>query len=194
MQVKLLRLIESATFRRVGGTETRKASFRLIAATHKPLRQMVADGRFREDLYYRISAFPITLPPLRARSADIPLLVESILRRGDASHRLQVSPEAIAALQRHAWPGNIRELRNVLDRARLLADDGIVRPEHCFDAQPGVPRDVGPTTASMPEPPADDARLREIVAGFQGTRRALAAQLRLSERTLYRRLKALGLG
>ena len=115
MQVKLLRLIESGTFRRVGAIESQQADFRLVAATHKPLQQMVADGRFRQDLYYRISAFPIHLPPLRERAADIPLLVDSFLQRGSSTkHRVSVEPDAMAQMQAHDWPGNIRELRNVI--------------------------------------------------------------------------------
>jgi transcriptional regulator with PAS, ATPase and Fis domain len=142
MQVKLLRLIESGSFRRVGAIESQQADFRLVAATHKPLEAMVADGRFRQDLYYRISAFPIHLPPLRQRVADIPMLVDSFLQRGaTATHRLVVEPAALAALQAHDWPGNIRELRNVLDRARLFADDGTVRVEHLPESlNPGALR------------------------------------------------------
>ena len=130
MQVKLLRLIETGTFRRVGGVEPHRADFRLVAATHKPLERMVAEGLFRQDLYYRISAFPIVLPPLRERADDIALLVDSFLRRAEGRERcgamLTVSAEAMARLKAHAWPGNIRELRNVLDRARLLADDCVI--------------------------------------------------------------------
>ncbi|HOU66775.1 MAG TPA: sigma 54-interacting transcriptional regulator, partial [Thermomonas sp.] len=100
MQVKLLRLIESGTFRRVGSIESQQADFRLVAATHKPLQQMVADGRFRQDLYYRISAFPIHLPPLRERADDIPMLVDSFLQRGGpAKHRISVDAQAMARLQ-----------------------------------------------------------------------------------------------
>ena len=198
MQVKLLRLIESGTFRRVGSIETQQANFRLVAATHKPLQQMVADGRFRQDLYYRISAFPIQLPPLRERVADIPMLVDSFLQRGGSSkHRVSVEPEAMARLQAHDWPGNIRELRNVLDRARLFADDGIVRVEHLpetFDrgaARPAV--EAAATASPLSRAEADDAELKRLVATANFTRRELAQQLGLSERTLYRRLKALGL-
>jgi len=198
MQVKLLRLIESGTFRRVGSVETQQADFRLVAATHKPLQQMVADGLFRQDLYYRISAFPIHLPPLRDRAADIPMLVDSFLQRGGTTkHRVSVESEAMARLQAHDWPGNIRELRNVLDRARLFADDGIVRAEH-------LPEELGlGPAARLAVPSADspvndrpsngDDELARRVAGFSGTRRELATLLGLSERTLYRRLKALGL-
>jgi transcriptional regulator with PAS, ATPase and Fis domain len=214
MQVKLLRLIESGTFRRVGSIETQQASFRLVAATHKPLAQMVADGRFRQDLYYRISAFPIHLPALRERREDIPMLVESFLQPGAGSRRrLAVESAALARLQAHDWPGNIRELRNVLERARLFADDGIVRAEHLPEGVGGrgpwrsTPLWPGPgvaatlpvaaagalSAAARPRRLSDDA-LRQAAAGFPGTRRELAAQLGLSERTLYRRLKALGLG
>jgi transcriptional regulator with PAS, ATPase and Fis domain len=197
MQVKLLRLIESGTFRRVGSIETQQADFRLVAATHKPLQQMVADGRFRQDLYYRISAFPIHLPPLRDRAVDIPMLVDSFLQRGGASTtRVTVEPAAMARLQSHSWPGNIRELRNVLDRARLFADDGVIRAEQ-------LPLDLGQgavavnatprSDAFLPTPaPTDDAALRQLAVEFTGTRRELAARLGLSERTLYRRLKVLG--
>ncbi|WP_428425662.1 sigma-54 interaction domain-containing protein [Methylibium sp.] len=198
MQVKLLRLIESGSFRRVGSIETQQANFRLVAATHKPLQQMVADGRFRQDLYYRISAFPIHLAPLRERAADIPLLVDSFLQRGGSSkHRVSVQPEAMARLQAHDWPGNIRELRNVLDRARLFADDGVVRAEHLpetFDrglARPAVTAPAAGPALSRAE--ADDAELKRLVATATCTRRELARQLGLSERTLYRRLKAAGL-
>jgi transcriptional regulator with PAS, ATPase and Fis domain len=206
MQVKLLRLIETGTFRRVGAIESQQADFRLVAATHKPLQQMVADGRFRQDLYYRISAFPIHLPPLRERVADIPLLVDSFLQRGSsAKHRVSVEPEAMAQMQAHDWPGNIRELRNVLDRARLFADDGIVRAEHLPESvSPGSPRPVlrgvaapvpavAPASAAARRGNIDDTELKRLAESSMGTRKELAREAGLSERTLYRRLKALGL-
>ncbi len=197
MQVKLLRLIETGTFRRVGSIETQQANFRLIAATHKPLSQMVADGRFRQDLYYRISAFPIHLPPLRERVADIPLLVDSFLQRGgSAQHRIVVLPEAMARLQSHDWPGNIRELRNVLERARLFADDGVVRPEHLpetFDGGGSSQKLPSATAARSTERVDGDEAIRRLVVAGESTRREMAQLLGMSERTLYRRLKALGL-
>ena len=198
MQVKLLRLIESGTFRRVGGIETIQANFRLITATHKPLEQMVADGSFRQDLYYRIAAFPIMLPPLRERASDIPLLVASFLQRdGVTKQRVSVDAKAMAKLQGYAWPGNLRELRNVLDRGRLFADDHIIRPEHLPDFIQSN-RTALPAASSLPMTPVDrkrgdDAELRRLVHEAVLTRRQLAVQLGLSERTLYRRLKSLGL-
>ncbi len=218
MQVKLLRLIETGTFRRVGSVETQQADFRLVAATHKPLAQMVANGGFRQDLYYRISAFPIELPPLRARRDDIPVLIDSILRRGTPAARgplrqpMSVEAAAIERLQAHDWPGNIRELRNVLERARLYADDGIVRADHLpealgrerLPAAQATPASVlpgaqAPTEAAAPAPARasraqrEVAELRALLPTFGGSRRELAEHLGLSERTLYRRLQALGL-
>jgi transcriptional regulator with PAS, ATPase and Fis domain len=198
MQVKLLRLIESGTFRRVGSIETQQANFRLIAATHQPLQQMVADGRFRQDLYYRISAFPIHLPALRERAVDIPMLVDSFLQRGgNNKHPVSVQADAMARLQAHDWPGNIRELRNVLDRAKLFADDGIVRAEHLGEGlglRTQLPHAAAPVAVPVGSGVStDDAQLTQLARSFTGTRLQLAQHLGLSERTLYRRLKALGL-
>nr|WP_174641849.1 sigma 54-interacting transcriptional regulator [Paraburkholderia ribeironis] len=203
MQVKLLRLIESGTYRRVGGVETLRADFRLVAATHKPLREMIADGRFRQDLYYRISAFPLELPALRERRDDIPLLVNSILQRLNEAraagramgHNLEVAPAALAKLEAYAWPGNIRELRNVLERACLLTDDGLIRVEH-------LPADIAGGASSLAMQHAASAHLTHrgeltdddlarVIAEFSGTRKALSAHLGMSERTLYRRIKLL---
>jgi len=198
MQVKLLRLIESGTFRRVGGIESLKANFRLVAATHQPLQQQVADGRFRQDLYYRISAFPIHLPALRERLEDIPVLVESFLQRGGpARQRIMVEAAALARLRAHHWPGNIRELRNVLDRARLFADDGVVRAEYLPDDFGFDPTSTLAAVVQMAPAPrrqiVTDAEMAQIAVRFDGTRRELAQSLGLSERTLYRRLKAPGI-
>ena len=191
MQVKLLRLIESGTFRRVGGVETLRADFRLVAATHKPLQEMVDQKLFRQDLYYRISAFPIHLPALRERADDIPMLVESLLKRAVGGAPLRIDAAAMDRLKLYRYPGNIRELRNILERARLFADDGLIRvrdlpPE--LSGNNAVPK---PVRSSRRDD--EKARLAHALAVFDGTRAELAAHLGLSERTLYRRLKALGL-
>lgn len=186
MQVKLLRLIESGTYRRVGSVETLHANFRLIAATHKPLERMMESGEFRPDLYYRISAFPILLPPLRNRVEDIGLLVNSFLQRAAiGKRRLTIDADALARLQRFAWPGNIRELRNVLERASLFADDGVIRAAYL----PPAPCTVAPQTPSR----VDGNTLAQTLATFKGTRGELAKHMGMSERTLYRRLKEQGL-
>ncbi|MDQ1829268.1 sigma-54 interaction domain-containing protein [Massilia scottii] len=191
MQVKLLRLIETGTYRRVGGVETLHADFRLIAATHKPLDAMVARGEFRQDLYYRINAFPIRLPPLRERADDISLLADSFLRRaGGGTRALSIDPDALAVLQRLAWPGNIRELRNVLERAGLFADDGVIRVAH-LPAAPVLSGLAPNDSDDKPGGPSGDA-LGDAPARFAGTRSELAASLGISERTLYRRLKQQG--
>lgn len=198
MQVKLLRLIESGTYRRVGGLETLHSDFRLVAATHKPLADMVADGRFRQDLYYRISAYPIHLPALRERGDDIPLLIESVLQRlAKMGRPYRVTPEALAALQSYSWPGNIRELRNVLERATLFADDRVIGlaqlPDFVLHAQPGLPVPGAAARAVPTGARLTDQALATYAAGFAGTRAELARALGMSERTLYRRLKALQL-
>ncbi len=204
MQVKLLRLIETGTFRRVGGIETLRADFRLVAATHKPLDDMLAGGQFRADLYFRISAFPIRLPAVRERTDDIALLADSILQRiaaarGETLRKRSIAPDALALLCAYRWPGNIRELRNVLERASLLADDDIIRPAHLPETLRAAPAAAPPAQPTQPawaaRPRArgklPDAELAAIAAQFQGMRSELAAHLGISERTLYRRLKAL---
>jgi two-component system response regulator HydG len=129
VQVKLLRLLESGTYRRVGSTELRRADVRLVSATHRDLAAMVADGRFREDLYYRLSTFPIHLPALRERPDDLPLLAASLLARVAPGRRLALHPEALRRLASYPFPGNVRELRNVLERASLMTDGDAIPPE-----------------------------------------------------------------
>ena len=154
---------------------------------------MVAEGRFRQDLYYRISSFPIVLPALRDRPEDIPLLVNSFISRGAVGGReLTVEPAAMTELCARDWPGNIRELRNVLDRAKLFADDGVIRAQHVARG-PAQAAHVQQDSWRKPVGKAlvTDADLMQAASHFHGTRRALADHLRLSERTLYRRLQAL---
>jgi DNA-binding NtrC family response regulator len=122
MQVKLLRLLEGGTYRRVGSTELRHADVRVVSATHRDLPRQVAEGRFREDLFYRLSTFPIHLPALRERRDDIPLLATSLLARVAPQRRLSLTPAALQRLAAQPFPGNIRELRNLLERAALLSD------------------------------------------------------------------------
>ncbi len=193
MQLKLLRLLESGTYRRVGSTELRRADVRVVAATHRDLKAMVADGRFREDLFYRLSTFPIALPALRDRPDDIPLLAVALLARVVPQRRLALSPGALAALQRHAFPGNVRELRNVLERAALLADGTSIEAEH-------VGRALGADVAAGPPVRAGDTSLRSVeraalqaqLKAHRGSRAELARKLGISERSLYRKLRDIG--
>jgi formate hydrogenlyase transcriptional activator len=123
-QVKLLRVLQEREFERVGGSETVQVDVRVVAATNRNLRQMVALGRFREDLYYRLAVFPVALPPLRERIADVPLLARSFLLRfaRQAGRPIRdITPEAMDALCNYRWPGNVRELQNVIERSVILA-------------------------------------------------------------------------
>jgi DNA-binding NtrC family response regulator len=196
MQVKLLRLLESGTYRRVGSTELRRADVRVVSATHRDLQRMMAEGRFREDLFYRLSTFPIPLPALRERIDDIPLLAASLLERVAPKRRLRISPAALQRLCRHAFPGNVRELRNVLERAALLSDGerielaaieqalsvgtstagaglGLMTALPAPDADRGLDLDPGQAPASRAAPQQPVARLRE--AQQQALRAAVAA-------------------
>jgi two-component system, NtrC family, response regulator HydG len=202
MQVKLLRLLESGTYRRVGSTELRRTDVRVVAATHRDLQAMVADGRFREDLYYRLSTFPITLPALRDRVDDIPLLAVALLARVAPQRRMSLSTGALAVLQRHAFPGNVRELRNVLERAALLADGASIEPVHVAralgsDAPASARRSPGPSWPDSLPASASDASLRSVeraalqaqLKTHRGSRAELARKLGISERSLYRKLR-----
>jgi transcriptional regulator with GAF, ATPase, and Fis domain len=140
LQAKLLRVLQEGEFERVGSSKTRRVDVRVIAATHVDLEAAVAEGRFRADLYYRLSVFPVRLPPLRERPEDIPALVWSFIQqhqRNLGRHITSIPPEAMAALQRYEWPGNIRELENVIARAMIRSADGVLRPD-----------DLPPTAAS----------------------------------------------
>jgi transcriptional regulator with GAF, ATPase, and Fis domain len=124
-QVRLLRVLQDGTFERVGGGRTLTADVRIVAATHRPMQDLVRDGRFREDLWYRVSVFPVALPPLRERAADIPVLAGHFARRaGLRLHGASLTPSAhdVALLQAYAWPGNVRELAAVIERAAILGD------------------------------------------------------------------------
>ncbi len=191
LQVKLLRLLESGSYRRVGGTRPRKADFRLVCATHRDLSAMVEEGSFRRDLYYRINAFPIVLPSLRERIEDLPLLCESLLQRLAPGRRIHLAPETLARLREYAFPGNIRELRNILERALLLADDAVILPGHLvLDPNAGVAiaeEDVE-FHRLLPLEELERRYLRWAVRTFPGDRAELAALLGISTRTLFRKL------
>ncbi|RME40583.1 MAG: sigma-54-dependent Fis family transcriptional regulator, partial [Planctomycetota bacterium] len=133
IQVKLLRLIQEKTFNRIGGTRTITSNVRIIAATNRDLQEAITEGTFREDLYYRLNVFPIRLAPLRERREDIPLLIDHFVRQASAELGLPLrkpSPEVVQLLTAYDWPGNIRELANVLERAVLLTESEIILPQH----------------------------------------------------------------
>lgn len=202
MQVKLLRLLETGTYRRVGSTELRHADIRVVAATHRDLERMVAEGRFREDLYYRLSIFPIHLPALRERREDIPLLATALLQRVAPGRQLSLAPPALKLLQAQDYPGNVRELRNLLERASLLCDGQTLQAAHIQQAlmsgrrPPDARRHAAPAAGTASRPGAlqemAQSALQQLVATHHGSRAELAARLGISERSLYRKLRALG--
>jgi transcriptional regulator with PAS, ATPase and Fis domain len=203
MQVKLLRLLESGTYRRVGSTELRRADIRVVSATHRDLHTMIAAGTFREDLFYRLGTFPIALPPLRERREDIPLLATSLLKRVAPARELRLSSHALRRLAAHDFPGNVRELRNVLERASLLTDGTVIEARHLDAAlaQTGTRATRAPLAPGpMPHARRDTLRetelqvLREAVATHRGTRQELARELGVSLRSLYRKLREIEAG
>jgi two-component system response regulator PilR (NtrC family) len=127
LQVKLLRVLENGTFRRVGGTADIKVDVRIISATNKDLKEEIGSGRFREDLYYRLNVVPIDIPPLRERKDDIPLLVDHFFRKSSGKPK-RVSPEAMRLLMDYPWKGNVRELENVIERIAVLTDKEEITP------------------------------------------------------------------
>ena len=194
MQVKLLRLLETGTYRRVGSTELRKADIRLVSATHRPLAEMIAADSFRSDLYYRLNTFPITLPPLRERRTDIPLLVESLLARVAPHRHLRVSATAMTVLQGYDYPGNVRELRNLLERASLMCDGEELLAEHLSEelrtGTAGTLEHSPPSVVRGNGAQFERETFRQVVRAHSGSRAELARKLGISERTLYRRLQA----
>lgn len=193
-QVKLLRLLESRRFRRLGSNDWQEANFRLVCATNKNLRQLVADGRFREDLYYRLCVFEIELPPLRERREDLALLIAVLLERLGATH-IQFSVAALAALEQYAFPGNVRELRNIVERAVLLTDSHTVEveqlPGHCQSASAQA---ATATQGLITLAAAERQYLLRAMAQHPGDRKSLAEKLGISERVLYRKLAELKQG
>ena len=194
-QVKLLRLLETGTYRRVGGVESRQANFRLVLATHRDLARMVNENSFRKDLYYRISAFPIDLPPLRERGTDLELLVNTLFRRLATDRPLELHKDTLNCLRRYSFPGNIRELFNILERASLLADGNTLLPEHLPDycrCNQGADHS-GSTDEFLTLEENEQRYLIKALASFSGDRQLLAEKLGISKRTLFRKLQNLKL-
>src|SRR5882724_4946472 len=194
LQPKLLRVLQEREFEAVGSTRTTRVDVRVVAATNQDLRQMVRDGEFREDLYYRLNVFPICLPPLRERKADIPELVEHFVQQfADSTGKTieAIPEETMRALVRHPWPGNVRELQNFIARGVILSKDGLFEPgplERCARLEPEIAN-----------PTLEDKVRREILAACQranwklGGSRGAAARLGLKRTTLFYKMKRLGI-
>lgn len=196
VQAKLLRVLQEKEFERIGGDETISVDVRLVAATNRDLTQMVAEGSFREDLYYRLNVFSITLPPLRERLDDLDPLAEHFLAYwgGEVDKRMiGLTPAARAALRVWPWPGNIRELSNVLARAVILSEDGLVHCRHLPRQGEAVPADCRPTSLPEALDELESRLITEALAGHQGNMSRAAQALGISERVMGLRMKKFGL-
>jgi DNA-binding NtrC family response regulator len=202
LQSKILRLVQEKQFERVGGLQTLTVDVRVVAATHRDLREAVAQKQFREDLFFRLSVFPVEIPPLRHRRGDILPLAEAFLQRyGKEMGRrgLQLSDASRRALLDHAWPGNVRELQNCLERSAILASGVLIEPEHLRLVPPlaGGPtlRDVLDLTGSLGEvgkraaSRAEEEAIAMAMRDTGGNRTLAAERLGVSLATLNRRLR-----
>lgn len=191
-QVKLLRLIETKMYRRVGDTQVRISDFRLVCATHKNLKQMVTANQFRLDLFHRINVFPILIPSLSERQEDIPSLTENLLQRIDP--RLNITEAAIQILRQHSFPGNIRELKNLLTRASILSDTNVIDEKQILEAFE-LEGDYNLADFSLTTEKANPLRsneieyIEELLKKHAGNKKHVAADLGISLRTLYRKLE-----
>jgi DNA-binding NtrC family response regulator len=200
LQVKLLRILQEMEFEQVGGSKTFKVDARVILATNEKLEELVANGRFRQDLYYRVNVINIELPSLRQRISDIPLLAQHFLEAVCAESGKQVrgfSPEAMDVLQRHRWPGNVRELQNVLERAVLLGKSDMIRiedfPASLVQSAPINVTSVG--NRSLKEALEEPERqiILQVLETHSWNRHATADALGINRTTLYKKMKRLGL-
>lgn len=200
-QARLLRALEERVFEKLGGEKTQEFAGRVIALTNKPLEVEVAERRFREDLFYRLNVITFTVPPLRERTEDIPGLVRQFLERLIPQHGspiTHVSHEALTALTDYAWPGNLRELRNVLERAVALSDSPVIEPRHlnlpatavCVPS--GYVEPAGPRLTQVRHQ-AERHELRRVLKEVENNRTRAARHLGISRSALYKRLDKLGI-
>ncbi len=203
MQVKLLRVLQERAFEPVGGTTTKNVDVRVIVATNRNLEAAVADGAFREDLFYRISVVTLDLPPLSQRLGDIPLLARRFLADFSTAHHrpaCEFSPEALACLQAYAWPGNVRELANIVERCVVLCPNRLIDTAHLPEklvagveagAAPLLPERITSLKDALEE---TERRIVEVVLNANRWNRQLAAmQLDINRTTLYKKMKRYGL-
>lgn len=186
LQAKMLRVLEDGSMRRIGSIKERRVDVRILAATNRNMSREVAEGRFREDLYYRINVMSLELPPLRKRAGDIPLLVDKFLGRD-----WEIEPDTARALEQYSWPGNVRQLINAIDRAKILADDNVVRLSD-------LPREVteSPAVQAVAEEPLTDdlaavqrSKVVSVLRRVHGNKSHAAKTLGIERRKLYRLLE-----
>jgi two-component system response regulator AtoC len=202
LQVKLLRVLQEGTIRRIGETKDRKVDVRVVTATARDLETEVEEGRFREDLFYRLNVLPITVPPLRERKADIPLLVEHFLAKHNARLHTRVrsvTPGAMKLILAYPWPGNVRELENLMERAIVLADGDVLGeedlPQH-LRAPVGVHAMVlesGDLSIKRATRLIEDTLIRRALEQTKGNRTQAARLLEISHRALLYKLKEFGI-
>ena len=197
LQVRLLRVLEEGEVRPVGGNRSVRVTARVIAATNMPLEEAIAEGRFRQDLYYRISVIVIRVPPLRDRRADIPLLIGSFLEDActRAGQRKMLSTEALDALLRHTWPGNVRELRNTIERLVVSSRGSLIEAFDLSDTVTAVPA-APPDQPFADLPTLDDLERRyllHVLNAANGNRTRAAEILGVDRRTLYRMAERFGI-
>ena len=192
LQPKLLRVLQEQEFERLGGTRTIQTNVRLIAATHRNLAQMVAEGKFRQDLYYRLNVFPISVPPLRDRPEDIPHLVWHYTKKYSRQFNRQIETIPAAAMESmvsYSWPGNIRELQNFIERSVILSRGSVLEPpvselirlKHAVPAEPITMKD------------AERAHILRILERTNGQLAGAAVLLGIPRSTLFYRVRRLGI-
>jgi transcriptional regulator with GAF, ATPase, and Fis domain len=195
LQSKLLRAVQEGQFERLGEERTRRVDVRIVAATNRTLTDEIVQGRFRQDLYYRLSVFPITLPPLRARIQDVPLLIDHFLSQAkgaDGPETRRFSAEDAARLRGYQWPGNVRELRHVVLRAAIMSDpnDSVLRLPERFDSPFNEPNGQQGLAIGRSIRDVERELIMRTLEHLNGDKRAAAETLGISLNTLYNRLNA----
>ncbi len=193
MQTRLLRVLQERTYEPLGSVDPVRTNVRVIAATNKDLGALVADGSFREDLYYRVHVIHLELPPLSERREDIPLLVEHFVGQHNRAHGKEVaglSPEAYSLLMEHAFPGNVRELQNILEHAFVLCPRGTIQPQHLPPyLRPRSGYDSSAPGEEMNLARVEERLIRQALSKHQGNRSLAARDLGIDPSTLYRKIK-----
>jgi two-component system response regulator AtoC len=196
LQVKLLRVLQERKIRRLGGISDIQVNARIISATNRNLEAMVQEGRFREDLFYRLNVFRIELPPLRERSSDIPLLTDFLLSKAAARmgrSAPSLSPQALDKLRAYAFPGNIRELENILERALIYGEGTLIKPEDIdiHEKNPAAPHTIPAAQNSLED--MEREAIRESLIRNNGNRTKVAEELGVTRKTILNKIKAYGL-
>ncbi|MCB9248129.1 MAG: sigma 54-interacting transcriptional regulator [Ignavibacteriales bacterium] len=183
LQAKLLRVIENKEIIRLGDTKVIKVDVRILAATNKDLKKLVEEGKFREDLYYRLNVFPIKVPTLRERKSDIPLLVKNFIENS-TSENIKLNPTALTILENYSWPGNVRQLNNVISRALILSSDGMITKEHI-----SLDNEQNTLDSSRTLKELEEKILLNRLEEFNGNKTLTAKSLDVSVRWIQKKMK-----